>query len=1182
MKRLAALLLAALVIPLSACDETKDASDETPPPVEGLTAQVAFVESSGAARIEVREPGSGAFATFAGGKEIPSGSTIRTGSNTRARLAVDGALLVVDHGTSVTLVADAERTIDVETGRVVLSSDAESKGQTTVILPTGRVVLHGTKVSAVAGESFSTVSVATGRVEVLSDRASLDARAGDEIVIPRDGQPVLRTTPELGAEFGWSELVDPDEEAVQVPRGLGKLVGKAPGGERERSLELVEHNVETNIQGNIAYTEVEERFRNPTSEVLEGVYRFPLPADAKISRLALEVDGKLMEGEFLETERAEWIWRDIINQSRDPAMLKWKHGNQFELRIFPIQPRSIRRVIIGYTQRMEPTAGGYRYVYPMPVDHAGTIPAESFSFAANVEGHDPTGVFQVSGYDAKVSHRGKPDDSARTEVRWSKDDFVASGDLSIRFAAPFDSNGFEAFRFDSKREDRGFFSIAIRPDLPRAEEIAARDLLVVVDRSYHRKGQALELQKRVAEKMLGELDPLDNVSVIACNTSCEPVGPAEFGRATPDRVAATKEALEKLQPVGASNPVEVARVASEIFGARGETERDARLVWFADGVASAGELRPGKLRDALARVAASEPMRVTLVGVGGDTDEANVAAMTEGLAALRVELDPAMTTTGHALSVLSTLYGDLLTHVSVELPEGAQAVYPRAHEPIAPGDELVVTGRVDGDLRGDLVVRGKLRGDDWSQTYPVELVAGSSANGFLPKIWASARIRDLELSESDEKGTIVGLSKRYGVLSRYTTLLALENEEMMKEYGVKKRRYDSWDGTEAVAKDESRGAEMPEMPQMAREEESEAPASAPAPRPAKKKSAPRPRPTRSSSDMALDEAFGGIGGVGAVQPRSRRMGRRGRARQRIDLRLEPATLEATAWEKSNVERWKKRLASEPGNRTRTMRLIRAMHRAGQFTEARERIDAWIATNDRDPEALVQLAQWHSLQGDFDAALTQLANGVDVAPRGSWIQERAHRAYDSVGSEALACAHGVALRALQKRPEFDEDDILACPLATELAPWTEPTPTSTDAAARKAEIEAEMRRLGVANGDAKGEVSMRGNLQVEAKWEGSSDVDIIVIEPDGRALSWLSQRRRVDVGNVRGGNVERLALPVTRSRGTYEVMVVRASGNAPVKGSLEVTFKGKKKVFPFRLDAAQKTLRVAEAEWSWSW
>src|SRR6185295_1432988 len=82
--------------------------------------------------------------------------------------------------------------------------------------------------------------------------------------------------------------------------------------ERTGAVTLASHRVRVRIAGAVARTEIEEVFENQTDDVLEGIYRFPLPPDAQIERLALDVDGRLEEGAFVDRDRASAIWRGAI------------------------------------------------------------------------------------------------------------------------------------------------------------------------------------------------------------------------------------------------------------------------------------------------------------------------------------------------------------------------------------------------------------------------------------------------------------------------------------------------------------------------------------------------------------------------------------------------------------------------------------------------------------------------------------------------------------------------------------------------------------------------------------------------------------------------------------------------------------------------------------------------------
>src|SRR5436190_21657455 len=157
---------------------------------------------------------------------------------------------------------------------------------------------------------------------------------------------------------------------------VGALVGKDEDGRPVGELGLKSHDVTVEILDGIAKTTVEENFENHTDRRLEGTFNFPLPSDASISRLALEVNGKIEEGTCLERERAREVFESIVRRMQDPALLEWQPGGFFKCRVFPIEPRSTKRVIVAYTQALPCFRGKMTYVYPLASEKTRTHPPE--------------------------------------------------------------------------------------------------------------------------------------------------------------------------------------------------------------------------------------------------------------------------------------------------------------------------------------------------------------------------------------------------------------------------------------------------------------------------------------------------------------------------------------------------------------------------------------------------------------------------------------------------------------------------------------------------------------------------------------------------------------------------------------------------------------------------------------
>ena len=73
-------------------------------------------------------------------------------------------------------------------------------------------------------------------------------------------------------------------------------------GEKEIVLDAMSVSVE--ITGDISTTTYDMTFHNPNNRILEGEFSFPLQDGQKVTRYALDVNGKLREGVVVEKEKA--------------------------------------------------------------------------------------------------------------------------------------------------------------------------------------------------------------------------------------------------------------------------------------------------------------------------------------------------------------------------------------------------------------------------------------------------------------------------------------------------------------------------------------------------------------------------------------------------------------------------------------------------------------------------------------------------------------------------------------------------------------------------------------------------------------------------------------------------------------------------------------------------------------
>ncbi|HLP56257.1 MAG TPA: VIT domain-containing protein [Fluviicola sp.] len=136
---------------------------------------------------------------------------------------------------------------------------------------------------------------------------------------------------------------------------------------RQISVPLGMNRLKVDIQviGNIAVTTLDMTFFSEEARVLEGELYFPLAAGQTVSRFAMEVNGKLREGVVVDKTQGRVAFESTIRQNVDPGLIEWTKGNNFKARIYPIPAYGSKRIVVAYTQELLEKSGEIEYYLPM-------------------------------------------------------------------------------------------------------------------------------------------------------------------------------------------------------------------------------------------------------------------------------------------------------------------------------------------------------------------------------------------------------------------------------------------------------------------------------------------------------------------------------------------------------------------------------------------------------------------------------------------------------------------------------------------------------------------------------------------------------------------------------------------------------------------------------------------------
>jgi tetratricopeptide (TPR) repeat protein len=1170
--------------------------------------------------VEVRD--GAAWRALRADERLFAGAELRTDERTRAALTLtDGTSLVLDQRSALAL--GAARRLRLAAGR--LAADVTHvEGQVLVIdTPSGRVDVVGTQLTVAATEALTSVQVTRGAVVLTSARGEHDdVRAGEEGMIER-GALTVSAAPGLVRERAWAELgqAPGPEEATA---GLGALRAYKPGEQRDRdwNLALADHDVKVRVVGPIARTEITETFRNDSAATLEGVYQFPLPPDAQIDRLALDVAGGFVDGAFVDKERGAKIWRGVIDKAspkiaarptqeiiwvegrwRDPALLDWKRGGRFELRVYPIPAHGARTIKLAYTQVVTPRGSWRQYSYPLPHSRDGSTVADRFSFDIELRGAAP-GRVRTAGY-ALVAD---PARAAVNALGLQQAGFVPHGDLVVDYrpsdgdaelrawtfaggaaAAPDDklaakrNVGIDPKVVAAQRalaaDVRPTAVMALRPKLPRWQAGEARDYEIVVDSSQSMVGERFTRATELAAAIVAQMDRRDRFAVMTCDSECRSM--AALGAPSSQAAGEVQRWLAAQVPAGASDVVAALRAARQSLGQA--DGRASHVLYIGDGFASTGFRRIGDVEQAVGAGA-----RITTIGIGSDADAAVLAAAARGGGGSYLAWVPGQRAQTAAAAALEATMGAALEGAVIELPAGLVDVAPSALPTVRAGDEVLIAARMTGAVAGDVVVRGTVAGQPFEQRYPVTLAASAAAgNRFVPRLWAQLAIEQLERTGSaEDRSRIVALSQGMGVMSRETSLLVLESQAMFDAFGVDRGTSGAtWTGEEALDEVASAGtvaldtgdrsdddkaasgagsgkgrapAHRSEAKADRRSRGDDFAAAPPAPPAASRPATVAPEPVAPRKKPPADAAPAGArnawDGPGKDWVQLRRIWVRVPSVTAYDT-VHPSIAQA-------ISHAEAALAASPDSREKHRALVQALAYAGELDRAREVAQRWLDRDQLDPQALGALADLLGRGGERERALRTLAGLVDLDADRVALHERMVRAYEQAGRLAQACSHRIAIAALSPQVPVASAGALRCLRGlgrdrdAQLILHALPD-DAVRAAVEKAALVAPIA------------APVTGDLVVRAHWTVPADLDLTLVTPEGARVSWMGGRSDVVTGDVTSTDHEALAIKALR-RGNYLVEISRTAGAAggTIRGTLDIVALGARRALPFELTGAR--------------
>lgn len=614
--------------------------------------------------------------------------------------------------------------------------------------------------------------------------------------------------------FLWSEARaetrDPAEPAR--PDGLVRLSEIEEGALLIRTVEaglyvpapMVATDIALDIAGPVVRATITQRFENPSDAWVEGTYVFPLPANAGVDRLRMQIGDRFIEGEIHERREARRVYEQARAAGQRASLLEQERPNMFTTSVANIGPGETIivqfeyqdtarledgtfevRVPLGLTPRYIPQSEDFLLTrfdglanQRVPDAHRITPPimapqgepGEGLRLPVTISAELRPG-FQP-GPVASLHHATLVDRSAPGVVRVELADgpIPANRDFVLTWR-PANEQAPSAALFTETRNGETFLLAQVLPpalmgaDAPRRD----RETIFVIDNSGSMAGTSMRQARNALVSALERLEPGDRFNVIRFDNTMDQVFPTAV-EASPANVARALRFARGLDAEGGTNMLPALRAALVDHHPDDET-RVRQVVFLTDGaIGNEAELFRAIHQD-LGR------SRLFPVGIGSAPNTYFMERAARLGRGAFTHIGDVSEVEAKMDALFTALERPVMTHLDALFPQDALTeIWPAPLPDLYYGEPVLLTARL-GTPDGQMILEGRLAGDVWSQ--PLSLDQATPASG-IAALWARNRIRALEetrFTGADAAAidaAVLQTALDFSLVSRLTSLVAVD------------------------------------------------------------------------------------------------------------------------------------------------------------------------------------------------------------------------------------------------------------------------------------------------------------------------------------------------------------------------------------------------------------------------
>jgi len=216
----------------------------------------------------------------------------------------------------------------------------------------------------------------------------------------------------------------------------------------------------------------------------------------------------------LDADKAKKIYEDIVRQMRDPALLEYIEQNIFKLRIFPVEPKSEKKISISYSQVLESDNNLYEYLYPLNTEKFSAKPLKDVSVKIDLKSNEKIKNIYCPTHEVDIVNK----DDNHSVITYEANNVKPDIDFKLYFSKNSSQVGLSLLSYQTGKND-GYFLLSASPSIEiDKNNIENKDITFVLDVSGSMSGEKLEQAKKALLYCVNNLNAGDQFNIVRFST----------------------------------------------------------------------------------------------------------------------------------------------------------------------------------------------------------------------------------------------------------------------------------------------------------------------------------------------------------------------------------------------------------------------------------------------------------------------------------------------------------------------------------------------------------------------------------------------------------------------------------------------------------------------------------------